>query len=157
MFLTDCSVSMIRGLLCNLTLLKDRVFPVVSESTRGIISKNRTEWPLKMFTYNMGRTVAITPKTFSGNFWYQQMNKRLLQLLQVSDFCSIYLCLCFKMKINKLHTFYTVQILKLHSLLTQSYTSSQLTPENSPGTLSTVGCYYSFNLMSIVCIIAIFL
>ena len=85
-FLTNCSVSMIRGLLCYLTLLKGRVFPVVSQSTRGLISKSRTEWPLKMFTCKLGRTVAITQKTFSANFLYQQMNKRLLQLLQVSDF-----------------------------------------------------------------------
>ena len=42
------------------------------------------------------------------------------------------------MKINKLHTLYTVQILKLHGLLTRSYTLRQLTPEDSPGTLSTV-------------------
>ena len=42
-FLTNCSVSMVRGLLCNLTLLKGRVFPVVSQSTRGKINKNRTE------------------------------------------------------------------------------------------------------------------
>ena len=42
-FLTNCSVSIVRGLLCNLTLLKGREFPVVSQSTRGIISKNRTE------------------------------------------------------------------------------------------------------------------
>ena len=67
-------------------LLKGSVFPVVSQSTRWIISKNRTEWSRKMFTCKMGRTVAITQKTFSANFWYQQMNKRLLQLLQVSDF-----------------------------------------------------------------------
>ena len=67
-FLTNCSVSMIRGLLCYLTLLKGSVFPVVSQSTRGLISNNRTEWPLKMFTCKMGRTAAITQKTFSANF-----------------------------------------------------------------------------------------
>ena len=75
-----------KGLLCYLTLFKDRLFPVVSQSTHGLISKNKTEWPLKMFTCKMGHTVAITQKTFSANFWYQQMNKRLLQLLQLSDF-----------------------------------------------------------------------
>ena len=42
------------------------------------------------------------------------------------------------MKINKLHTFYTVQIPKLHGLLTRSYTLRQLTTEDSPGTRSTV-------------------
>ena len=82
--LTNCSMSMIRGLLCYLSLLKGRVFPVVSQSTHGLISKNRIEKLLKMFTCKMGRTV--TQKTFSENFWCQQMNKRLLQLLQVSDF-----------------------------------------------------------------------
>ena len=34
----------------------------------------------------MGRTVAITQKIFLTTFWYQQMNKILLQLLQVYDF-----------------------------------------------------------------------
>ena len=86
MFLTNCPVSMIRGLLCYLTLLKGRVFPVVSQSKCGLMSKNKTEWPLKIFTCKMGCTVAIAQKTFSANFWYQQMNKRLLQHLQVSDF-----------------------------------------------------------------------
>ena len=130
-------MSVIRSLLCKITLLKGRVFPVVSWNK----NKNRTEWRLRMFTYKMGCIVAITQKTFSANFWYQQMNKRLLQLLQVSDFLifrSIYLCPCFKMKINKLHTIYRVQIPKLHGLLTRSYTLHQLTPEDSPGTLSTV-------------------
>ena len=42
-FLTNCPVSMIRGLLCDLTLLKGRVFPVMSQSTCGLISKNKTE------------------------------------------------------------------------------------------------------------------
>ena len=42
------------------------------------------------------------------------------------------------MKINKPNTFYTVPIPKLHGLLTRSYTLCQLTPEDSPGTLSTV-------------------
>ena len=69
MFLINCSVSMIRGLLCNLTLLKGRVFPVVFQSKCGTISKNTTEWPLKMFcTCKMGCTVVITQKTFSANF-----------------------------------------------------------------------------------------
>ena len=46
------------------------------------------------------------------------------------------------MKINKLHTFNTVQIPKLHGLLTRSYTLRQLIPKDSPGTLSTIsiGC-----------------
>ena len=83
-FLTNCSMSMIKGLLCNLTLLKGRVFPFVSQSAPAIISKNRTKWPFKMFTGKMGRTVANTQNIFSANFWYQQMNKRLSQLL--SDF-----------------------------------------------------------------------
>ena len=38
-FLTSCSMLMIRGLLCYLTLLKGWVFPVVSQSTHGLISK----------------------------------------------------------------------------------------------------------------------
>ena len=46
------------------------------------------------------------------------------------------------MKINKLYTFYTAQIPKLHGLLTWSYTLRQSTPKDSPGTLSavSVGC-----------------
>ena len=41
-----------------------------------------------------------------------------------------------------MYNFYTVQIPKLHGLLTQSYTLRQLTPKDSPGTRSTVskGC-----------------
>ena len=42
------------------------------------------------------------------------------------------------MNINRLHTFYTVQIPNLQVLLTRCYTSRQLIPEDSPGTLSTV-------------------
>ena len=85
-FLTNCTVLMIRGLLCYLTLLKGRVFPVVSQSTRGLISKLKLNEPSKCLFCKMGRIVAITQKTFSANFWYQHMNKTLLQLLQVSDF-----------------------------------------------------------------------
>ena len=52
------------------------------------------------------------------------------------------------MKINKRHTFYTVQIPKLHGLLTRSYTLCQLTPEDSPGTLSTVSIGCNCNYLS---------
>ena len=92
-----------------------------------------------MFTCNMGQSVAITQKTFSANLWYQQMNKMSTATASIRFLilCRIYLCLCFKMKINKLHTFYTVQIRKLHGL-TRSYTLRLLTPKDSPGTLSTI-------------------
>ena len=51
-----------------------------------------------------------------------------------------------KIKRNKLHTFYTVQIPKLHGLLTRSYTLRQLTPEDSPGTLNAVSIGWPGNL-----------
>ena len=64
-------------------------------------------------------------------------------------FHSIYLCICFKMKINELYTFNTVPI---HGLLTRSYTLRQLTPEDSPGILSTVsiGCLGHFPVKTVV-------
>ena len=48
------------------------------------------------------------------------------------------------MKINKLHTFFTVQIPKLHGLLVRNYTLHQLTPEDSLGTLSTVSKEWTY-------------
>ena len=65
-----------------LTHLKDRVFPVVPQTTRGILlAKTEQHGPSKPYTCKMRRTVAITHKTFSTNIWYQQMNKGLLQFL----------------------------------------------------------------------------
>ena len=91
-----------KGLSLQSNYIKGRVFLVMSKCTRGIISKNRTEWPLKVFTCKMGCTVAITQKKFSTNFWYQQMNKRPTAPASIwfLIFRSIYSCLCFKMKIN---------------------------------------------------------
>ena len=60
------------------------------------------------------------------------------------------------MKINKLHIFYAVQIPKLHGLLTRSYTLRQLTPEDSPGTLSTVYIGGLHNIETAVCLSTFF-
>ena len=45
----------------------------------GHVSKytwNKQQKQNRMFTCKMGRIVAITQKTFSANFWYQQMKKK---------------------------------------------------------------------------------
>ena len=80
------SMSMVRGLaLQSNSIKRQSVSGHVSEYTWNN-KQNRTEWPLKMFTCKMGRTLVIRQKTFSENVRYKQMNKRRLQLLQVSDF-----------------------------------------------------------------------